>query len=367
MPDLLSRDAFREAVFARDNHECVHCERPGQDAHHIIERRLWPDGGYYLDNGVTVCGECHLKAEQTVLSCEQLRREAGIKTDLLPPHLSPLDRFDKWGNPYLSSDPDEFGRAPGELFWDESVQKALASGRVLGEFSIPSVKYPRTLHLPGSPGATSDDVMMDDKAYTRLTSAPYVVTEKMDGENTTMTRDTCHARSLDSASHDSQAWVQRLHSVLRWHIPVGWRVCGENMYARHSITYDDLESYFLIFSIWDRVRCLPWDETVEWVDLLHAVLDEMGNYGDPNVGLVPVIQKRGWAEAERTPLEIWQDYAMSGERESEGFVVRARSGFSMAEFQTSVAKYVRADHVRTEQHGWRYGTYERNGLANGPV
>jgi 5-methylcytosine-specific restriction endonuclease McrA len=46
---LLTRDEFRVGVFARDGKTCVACGKPGQDAHHIIERRLWPDGGYYLD------------------------------------------------------------------------------------------------------------------------------------------------------------------------------------------------------------------------------------------------------------------------------------------------------------------------------
>ena len=44
---LLTRDQFREGVFKRDNHKCVICRAPAVDAHHIIERRLWTDGGYY--------------------------------------------------------------------------------------------------------------------------------------------------------------------------------------------------------------------------------------------------------------------------------------------------------------------------------
>lgn len=50
---LLTRDQFREGVFARDAHRCVFCGRTAAetpegklDAHHIIERRLWGDGGY---------------------------------------------------------------------------------------------------------------------------------------------------------------------------------------------------------------------------------------------------------------------------------------------------------------------------------
>jgi hypothetical protein len=76
---LLSRDEFREGVFKRDKYKCVCCKAEGQDAHHIIERRLFPDGGYYLGNGATLCGDCHLKAEQTLISCEEIRQVAGIE------------------------------------------------------------------------------------------------------------------------------------------------------------------------------------------------------------------------------------------------------------------------------------------------
>jgi hypothetical protein len=50
---LLTRDQFREAVFARDKHKCVICKEPAKDAHHIMERRLFTEtdelGGYFLD------------------------------------------------------------------------------------------------------------------------------------------------------------------------------------------------------------------------------------------------------------------------------------------------------------------------------
>jgi 5-methylcytosine-specific restriction endonuclease McrA len=45
--ELLNRDEFREGVFERDNHKCVICGKPAVDAHHIMERRLFPDGGKF--------------------------------------------------------------------------------------------------------------------------------------------------------------------------------------------------------------------------------------------------------------------------------------------------------------------------------
>ena len=70
---LLTRDNFRDSVFERDNHKCVFCNEKAVDAHHILERRLWKDGGYYLDNGASVCEEHHLACERTDISVEDVR------------------------------------------------------------------------------------------------------------------------------------------------------------------------------------------------------------------------------------------------------------------------------------------------------
>lgn len=64
------REAFRNSVFKRDGNRCVMCGKKDDklDSHHIIDRHEMPDGGYTLDNGITLCaGEdkdnCHYKAE----------------------------------------------------------------------------------------------------------------------------------------------------------------------------------------------------------------------------------------------------------------------------------------------------------------
>jgi hypothetical protein len=197
--ELLSRDAFREGVFKRDNYKCVNCKGPHQDAHHILERRLWPDGGYYLDNGATVCGDCHMLCEQTLLTVEEIREKAGILKALIPPHFYRDVRYDKWGNVYQTNG----RRTPGELFYDESVQKVLKP--VLDQFDM-YVKYPRTYHLPWSPGQTRDDRVIESTDIFK--GKEVVVTIKMDGENTTMYHDYIHARSIDSGSHPSRTWIK---------------------------------------------------------------------------------------------------------------------------------------------------------------
>jgi hypothetical protein len=103
---------------------------------------------------------------------------------------------------------------------------------------VNAIKYPRTPHLPWSPGASSDDVFLIDTQM--FMGKSVVITEKMDGENTTLYPDHLHARSLDSRHHPSRTWVKQWHQTLAHDIPQGWRICGENLYAQHSVSYTQL-------------------------------------------------------------------------------------------------------------------------------
>lgn len=334
---LLSRDDFRERVFARDGHKCVICKEAGQDAHHILERRLFEDGGYYMSNGATLCGRHHIEAEQTTLSVEAIRAAAGITAPALPSHFYPDECYSKWGDIILPTG----RRTKGELFSDESVQKILAMGGVLKDYSD-YVKYPRTLHLPWSPGATDDDRI--HKSLEALEHEEVVVTEKMDGENTNFYTDYYHARSLDSESHLSQSWARAYHAKMSWQIPPGWRVCAENLYARHSVAYDDLSSYIQAFSIWDGTNtCLSWDEFTEWCALLELTH-------------VPVLYRGPWNEKLIRDL-----YDESKRSKMEGYVVRVARRFTFAEFRRVVGKFVRAGHVQTT-HNWKQQVVVPNGL-----
>lgn len=190
-------------------------------------------------------------------------------------------------------------------------------------------KYPRTPHLPWSPGASEDDVRLS--ACAGFEGRRVVVTEKMDGENTSLYRDGLHARSLDSRHHPSRAHVKAWHATIAHEIPEGWRFCGENVYARHSIAYGNLRGYFFLFSVWTAENeCLPWPETVEWAALL----------GCP----VPEVFYQGLWNAE-TVRRTTVDPAVC-----EGYVVRLEEGFPYARFAASVAKWVRPSHVTTDQH-----------------
>ncbi len=59
------RENFRNEVFKRDNYKCVFCNKGVDlDAHHITNRNEMPNGGYVKENGITLCKEHHLQAEE---------------------------------------------------------------------------------------------------------------------------------------------------------------------------------------------------------------------------------------------------------------------------------------------------------------
>lgn len=340
---LLSRDDFRNGVFKRDGNKCVVCKSPAQDAHHIMERRLFEDGGYYLDNGASLCGPCHIKAEQTLITPESLWEKIGVKR-FLPPHLYPDYEYDKWGNIVNANG----SRVKGELFYDESVQKVLFSGGVLNTF-LPYVKYPRTFHLPFSMGRTDDDRALKD--CSNFEGKKVIITLKMDGENTTgYSNGYIHARSLDSGNHPSRNWVKSYLSNVLYELPSGWRVCGENLYAKHSIFYKNLGNYFHGFSIWnEKNECLSWEETQDWFKLL-------------GIQSVAVLAHGKWDEnLARYFGKLIDGKGHANGHEAEGFVVRLADSFSYGNFSKSVAKYVRANHVQTNKH-WIKSAIVKNEL-----
>ncbi|MFD9480873.1 RNA ligase family protein [Streptomyces nojiriensis] len=202
------------------------------------------------------------------------------------------------------------------------------------------IHYPRTPHVPWSPGAAADDVRALGLAG--LAGREVVVTEKLDGENTTLYADGLHARSLDSAHHPSRAWVKGLQGRIGPGIPAGWRVCGENLYARHSIPYEDLDSWFYGFSVWDGEHCLDWDRTVRFLRGL----------GVPT----PRVLWRGTFD-ERALRRLKLDTARQ-----EGYVVRTVTGFAREDFGRCVAKWVRGGHVQTSTH-WMFAQVVPNGLG----
>lgn len=215
------------------------------------------------------------------------------------------------------------------------MQKILAKGNVLGSFTS-YVKYPRTYHLPWSQCVGEDDRVIP--SLDKFQGKRVIVSEKMDGENTTIYKNYLHARSVDSRNHYTRNWVKKFSSQFSFDIPDDWRICGENLFAKHSIGYDSLPSYFMGFSIWnDLNERLSWDETLEWFELF---------------GIAPVPVLYDGIYDESLIKSLWNQKNWGS---TEGYVVTLSDKIHYSQFRDCTAKFVRKDHVMTVQH-WMYGS-----------
>lgn len=207
-------------------------------------------------------------------------------------------------------------------------------------------KYPRTYHFTWSEGAKNDDRILERDDI--MAGMEIVVTEKLDGENTSMYNDWIHARSMDGKHHVSRNWVKALWGGICNDIPENMRICGENMFAEHSIRYDTLTSYFYVFGIYVDEVCLSWDDTVEYCKLF-------------GLEHVPVLYRGPWDEA-IVKACMTGESAFDGRQE--GYVVRNVEAFPYDEFDKNCGKFVRKGHVQTDQN-WMYQPVIPNGIIQG--
>jgi hypothetical protein len=194
-------------------------------------------------------------------------------------------------------------------------------------------KYPRTYHLPDSPGARGDHHVQHDLSWL---DGELVVTEKMDGGALTFTRDAVYARSPGSGTRPWDVPAKALWAMTAHRIPDDWRVCGESMWARRSIAYTDLPGVFIVFGIWDETdTLLGWDDTVDWAERLE-------------LPVVPVLYRGASLSEARA---AWSRLRTA--ETSEGFVVRSAGRIPAADLPHLLLKWVRAGHVRTGA-SWRH-------------
>jgi len=208
-------------------------------------------------------------------------------------------------------------------------------------------KYPKTFHFSWSkPDPHGNDRVHDNTDH--FVGKEVVVTEKLDGENTSMYSDKIHARSIDSGYHPSRTWVKALHASIRMNIPQEFRICGENMQAKHAIYYDGLPSYFFVFGVFNHKNvCLSWDETVDFSDALQ-------------LPTVPVLYRGIWDE--KKVQACFTGKSVFGNSEQEGYVVRVADSFHYDDFTYSVSKFVRQGHVAGDSEHWSKTGYKPNKL-----
>lgn len=206
-------------------------------------------------------------------------------------------------------------------------------------------KYPKTYHHPLSETVAGDDKRISKTDLEECYGQPYLCTVKMDGECTTIYPDGyTHARSIDSKGHPSRNIVKALANEIGYTMDVNHRICGENLFAVHSIAYIDLPSSFMGFSIWDGETCLSWPTTFRLFTKVYSV--------------TPVYVVWRGILTEEIVKELWNNLDTN---KHEGLVFRPESNFTMDEFPKKVFKLVRENHVQSSSH-WMHEEIRLNGF-----
>ena len=211
------------------------------------------------------------------------------------------------------------------------------------------MKFPRIYHLPNSPGLSNDDKRVESVEL--FLNRTVVITEKLDGSNVCLSRDNVFARSHSGTpTHPSFDLLKAKHAELKYAIEEGIDIYCEWCYAVHSIKYDFLPDYLFVIAIRDRDRgiWLSYHDTINKViqlKLKTAPFLERVIFTD-EIMLANIVNKFA-----RKPSVFGC--------EREGIVLRVDDEFE--DLSSSMAKWVRKDHVQTDEH-WMHKPIEKQKL-----
>jgi len=231
----------------------------------------------------------------------------------------------------------------GKLHWSDGDVWAKAKEELAESSAAPAAKdnYPKTPHLPFSPGVNADDTRISD--CLTLIAEEVVVTEKLDGGNCCIKNGQVYGRTHSQpAMHESFSAVKELAHNFAATLE-GLELFGENMQGVHSIEYGNLSSFFYLFAVRRWGSWLSWDETV-------ALAEQLG------IPTVPLLFRGRFASESQLQgcLETWlkEPSAVGASVNPEGFVVRRSTEFRVDEFPNRIAKFVRANHLQTDD-AWK--------------
>lgn len=135
-------------------------------------------------------------------------------------------------------------------------------------------EFPRTKHLPIEPNAMRDDLIATDKEFEDLLRMKEVyVEEKVDGANSGITiynnepvlRNRNHILSKNYVGSKTPAKMQfspfwnwfysNRKKIEKIENELGYMpsIYGEWLYAQHSMSYDKLSDYFMVFDLYDSI------------------------------------------------------------------------------------------------------------------
>ncbi len=202
------------------------------------------------------------------------------------------------------------------------------------------MKFPRTYHLPWSPGATSDDKKHRDISF--LLDTPLVITEKLDGENQCWSRDNFHLRSESSNGGQLRSRAKAKWAEVRAHLSKRFLFYIEDISNVHSIEYEDYSNLFFLIGLYDLL-----DQ--QWLEVNPARGQQCLGLPDPPRLYEGVVKTEAELEA-LTNFLAKEPSSLGGDLE--GLVITPAGDFK--DWSSSTAKWVRANHIKTNNHWLRY-------------
>lgn len=366
---MSEREEFRVAVFERDNNTCIipWCDETADDAHHIIERDLWENGGYIPKNGASVCNKHHKYAESNDIPPQAFWSWLDIENPVLPESIETI-HIDKWGEPF---------EAPP---WKDLRER---------------IKYQSTRHLLplywyDEKTVAEKRIEHDDTGLENIDEfigKPLVITHKMDGSNCMLVGEMDNpVRARNGTSPEKTMkplykqgglyWRQEVHQKL----PDNLQVFGEWLYAKHSIHYgcncenkcedvgpnlselvdvEDEKAYFQIFGVYDKKYdlWLSWPET-------KKVAEELGFPTTPEIYVEDNNDEATFNNKEKARNKLISYAREVINNGGEGIVVRTKFPFHYSQFERRIGKYVRENHVKTSDEHWKHKEKKKNQIGS---
>ena len=212
-----------------------------------------------------------------------------------------------------------------------------------------SEKYGRTYHFPFSPGTTSDDRINYEYWSDIQKINKLIVTEKLDGENTCLNQFGVFARShVAPTIHPWAAYLKQRWELIKNDLGE-LEIFGENLYAIHSIEYPNIDQHFFVFAVRHGKLWLSWEEVKFYAKLLDfETVPEILTINKP--------YEQNFFESKI--LEIIRGASSFGSMDvitnkpctMEGIVCRNTGEYFIDSFKNNVFKYVRKDHVKSDEH-----------------
>jgi hypothetical protein len=179
-----------------------------------------------------------------------------------------------------------------------------------------------------------------------------VITEKLDGAITQFAAGKVYARS--SIAPTSQPWFSYVKSVTLpklYHIKHNLQIIGEDLYGVHSIEYDALPDSFFMFHVLERAEeNIGTENTDGDVFVPWGVVELFAREWD--LQTVPVLFQGQFNSVDEITKWFFDHIGEPSEYgpTREGFVMRIANAFPFSEFGRNTCKFVRANHVQTDEH-----------------